>query len=79
LTFRPTVLDQDILALDETGLMQTLSECGQPLGLLVSECDAEKSNYWHHRLRARRERPHHRAAEQRMKTRRFSYLYRATI
>jgi len=46
--------------------MQTLPECGQPVGLLVRECDAEKSNQGPCRLlRARRKRPCSRAAEQR--------------
>src|SRR5437660_9723652 len=48
-----------ILALDETGLMQALPKCGQPVALFVSGCDAEKSNHRHRRLLSvRSERPY---------------------
>src|SRR5215471_15415215 len=58
LTFRPTVLDRHIPALDKTGFTEASPKCGQPVCLFASERDAEKSNHRHRRLlRARHERP----------------------
>jgi hypothetical protein len=62
----PAVFDRQVLAFDESGFLETLAEFAQPSGMPVRQIWVEKSDHWHRRLlRARRERPHGRAAEQR--------------
>jgi hypothetical protein len=66
LTFRPTVVNRDILTLDVTDLMKALPKCSQPVALFVRECDAEKSDHRHRRLlRTRSERPRSRHTTER--------------
>src|SRR5262245_2526778 len=63
---RPPVFDRDILALDVAGLAQAISERRSEISVSIRVTGIEKPNYGHRRLlRARRERPRRRAAEQR--------------
>src|SRR5262249_23700123 len=66
LVLRPAILDRHILALDIAGFTKALAECGQ-IGCTIDRRRAAKESYHRHRglLRARRERPRGRAAEQR--------------
>src|SRR5262249_25468798 len=59
----PAKVDGNVLALDESGLLQPLSKRGDKLRRAGSRCAAEKADYRHRRLlRARRERPRDRRA-----------------
>jgi len=62
----PTVFDGNVLALDIAALFETQTECAKQVRVRVERCAVEKSNHRHRRLlRARRERPRRRPAEQR--------------
>src|SRR5262249_59678199 len=53
----PAKVDGNVLALDESGLLQALSQRGDKLLRAGSRCAAEKAEHWNHRLlRPRRER-----------------------
>src|SRR5215475_3968821 len=66
LVLRPAILDHDILALDVAGFANALPECGQVACTISKRRAAEESNHRHRwLLRARRERPGRRTAEQR--------------
>src|SRR5262245_39037367 len=66
LVLRPAILDHNILALDVAGFTKALPECGQIACTIRKRRAAEESDRRHRRLlRARRERPHRCAAEQR--------------
>src|SRR5262249_59053934 len=66
LAFCPAVLDRHVLTLDISGLFQSSAEIAQTLRDNVGRSGVEKSDDRHRRLlRARRERPSRRAAEQR--------------
>src|SRR5262249_38143673 len=66
LTFRPTVFDRHILAFDITRFLQTLAERPDLLPQRSGRSGIEEADHGHRRLlRARRERPYRRAAEQR--------------
>ena len=55
---RPAVFNRNILAIDETGLAQTLLEPRDIIRPSLRRCDVEKPDHRHHRLlRVRRERP----------------------
>src|SRR5262249_47092905 len=63
---RPAVFDSHVLALDKAGFAQALTECAQTAREHVRRFAAKISDRRHRRLlRARRERPCRRAAEQR--------------
>src|SRR5262245_34139396 len=63
---RPTIFYRQILALDIAGFLQALTESTQAVFVQVRRIAAQKSDHGHRRLlRARRERPRRRAAEQR--------------
>jgi hypothetical protein len=63
---RPAVFDLYVLAIDVVGLVQSVPERGHLKCVRIKRRDAEKSDYRHRLLlRARRERPCDRAAEQR--------------
>src|SRR6516165_4422811 len=65
LTDRPAVFDHHVLALDEAAFVQAPAERGESYGI-IGRSEAKKANHRHGRvLRARRERPRRRAAEQR--------------
>ena len=65
LTFRPTVFDRHILPFDITRFFQTLAERRDLLAERSSRCGIKEADHRHRRLlRARRERPRRRAAEQ---------------
>src|SRR6516162_10480884 len=66
LVLRPAILDRNILALDVAGFTKALAECGQ-IACTINRPRAAQESYHRHRrlLRARRERPRCRAAEQR--------------
>src|SRR5215471_5696756 len=64
--FRPAILDRHILALDIAGLLQTLMKRAHHGCEAVGQSAVEEPDHRHRRLlRARRERPRRRAAEQR--------------
>src|SRR5262249_17428961 len=67
LVMRPPILDRHILALDVAGFTNALPECGQKTCTIGSRPRAAEEPDHRHRwlLRARRERPCGRAAEQR--------------
>src|SRR5215475_5019958 len=66
LVLRPAILNRHILALDVAGFTKALAECGQISCTIDRRRAAEEPNHRHSRLlRARRERPCRRAAEQR--------------
>ena len=66
LTLGPAVFDRHVLALDIAGFLQALAKCAQAVRERVRRCAVEKPDHRHRRLlRARRERPRRRAAEQR--------------
>src|SRR6516165_6617318 len=66
LVLRPAILDCHILALNVAEFTKALVECGQ-MACAIDRRGAAKESYHRHRrlLRARRERPSRRAAEQR--------------
>src|SRR5262249_56403537 len=65
LTLGPAIFDRDVLTLNKTCLPQTLAERGHKLRRIQKRRVADKPDHWHCRLlRARRERPRRRAAEQ---------------
>src|SRR6516162_966183 len=65
LVLRPTILDRHILALDVTSFTNALPECGQIACTVGKRRAAEEPDHRHSRLlRARRERPCGRAAEE---------------
>src|SRR5262249_26773956 len=60
------IFDSDVLTLDKACVFQTLTERGEELWGVAGRPGGEDPDHWHHRLlRARRERPSSRAAEQR--------------
>src|SRR5262249_36143171 len=66
LSLGPAVFDRQILALDITGLLQALAKAPQAPRRPVRRLGIEMADHRHRRLlRARRERPRRRAAEQR--------------
>src|SRR5262249_61772693 len=66
LIFRPAIVDDNVLALDESSLTQTPLERADKVRRTGSRPAAEKSNHGHRRpLCTRHRRPRHRAAEQR--------------
>src|SRR5258708_7112491 len=66
LVLRPAILDRHILALDVAGFTKALAEYGQIPPCTIDRPDAEEPDHRHRRLlRASRERPCGRAAEQR--------------
>src|SRR4029077_11684261 len=66
LIFRPAILDGDVPALDESGVVETLSERSDEIFEAGGRCAPEKSHHRHRRLlRARRERVRGNRAEQR--------------
>src|SRR5262249_34793212 len=66
LVIRPSVFNRYILAFDKCGLVQAPMKCGHGLPGVTGRFALEESNDRHFRLlRARRERPSGRAAEQR--------------
>src|SRR5262249_41255434 len=66
LILRPAILDRHILALDEVGFTKALAECGQISCTIDRRRAAEEPHHRHRRLlRARRERPSGRAADER--------------
>src|SRR5262249_20856326 len=65
-TFRPTVIDRDVLAFEIAGISQTLPEPGHKVCRGAGRPSAEEPDHRHRGLlRARRERPRGRAAKQR--------------
>src|SRR5262249_61048087 len=61
----PAVGNRHVLALDVAGLLQTQAKCAQTVRLRIRRCGGEETNHRHRwLLRARRERPRSRAAEQ---------------
>ena len=63
---RPAVFDRDVCAVDISRVTQGLAQRGQTRRVVVPRLAAEISDHRHRRLlRARRERPRHRAAEKR--------------
>jgi hypothetical protein len=66
LTVGPPVFDRHVLARDIAGLFQALTKAAQAIRDHLSRSVVEESDHRHRRLlRARRERPRGRAAEQR--------------
>jgi hypothetical protein len=65
--FRPAIFDGDVATLDITGLRQSLAQGGKAAPhRIAGRRGAEIADNWHRRLlRARRDRPRRRAAEQR--------------
>src|SRR4051812_14993261 len=60
------IFDHNVLAFNEACFVQTTAESGHEVLKINERCVSEESNDRHRRLlRARRERPHRRAAEQR--------------
>src|SRR5262249_5955577 len=60
------IFDGDVLALDESGLVQALPECTDKLSRAGRPRAAEEPDHRHRRLlRARRDRPRRRAADER--------------
>src|SRR5262249_55186753 len=54
----PAIVDDNVLARDKSGVLQTLLERGRKMFRTCSRCAAEKSNHWHRRLLCtRHERP----------------------
>src|SRR5262245_18824937 len=65
LMLRPAILDRHILAFDVPAFADALPECGHKTCSVGGRRAAEEPDYRHRRLlRARRQRPRHRAAEQ---------------
>jgi hypothetical protein len=59
------VCDRDVLALDIARVFEALAECAQAVLERIRRCGVEEADHWHRRrLRARRERPRRRAADQ---------------
>src|SRR6516162_5234556 len=66
LTLSPAIFDRHVLALDIAGVLEALAECAHTVRKRVRRCTAEEPDHRHGRLlRARRERPRGRRAEQR--------------
>src|SRR5262249_36029777 len=66
LALQPVVLDSDVLPFDVTGFLETFTECGHITRADFRRPRVKKTDHWHRRLlRPRRQRPCHRAAEQR--------------
>src|SRR5262245_34164301 len=66
LVFCETVFDRHIAAVDITGFTQAATERGREIGPVILTERVQEPDHRHRRLlRARRERPSHRAAEQR--------------
>src|SRR6516164_2380611 len=65
-TLRPAVFDRDVLAFDVAGFLQTLAERANEVRIRSGRSAMKITDHWNNRsLRARRERPCGRAAEQR--------------
>src|SRR5262249_38685544 len=65
-TFCPAVIDSHVAALNITSFAQALPECGHQMCNTFGPGGGEEPDHRHRRLlRARRERPRRRAAEQR--------------
>src|SRR5262245_38056062 len=62
LILRPAEFDSDVMAVDEPRFLQAVAECRYSVNCVGSSCCLKESD---RRLRARRERQRHRAAEQR--------------
>src|SRR5262249_45976081 len=66
LTLRPAILDRDVLTFHKARFVEPLPERGQEGPEVVKRTETEEPDHRHPRLlRARRERPRGRAAEQR--------------
>src|SRR5262245_31357206 len=66
LPVRPAVLDRHVLALEVAGFFQALTECGHHRHVAVRRCTVDECDQRHRcLLRARRERPRCRAADER--------------
>src|SRR5262249_5817480 len=66
LVLGPPVFDRHVFALDIAGIFESLAECAQTVRVVVRRCGIEPPDHRHCRLlRARRQRPRCRAAEQR--------------
>src|SRR5262249_47447184 len=68
LFLRPTIFDRHVPALDKSGFLEALAECGHEVGPIGKRSAVEEPDHRHRwlLLRARRERPcGRRAAEQR--------------
>src|SRR5215468_3183731 len=66
LILRPAILDRHILAFDVPAFADALPECGHKTCSVGGRRAAEEPDYRHRRLlRARRQRPRHRAPDQR--------------
>src|SRR5262245_55820096 len=62
----PAIFDCNVLAFDKAPVFQTLTERSQELRVVAGRPGAEEPDHWHRwLLRARRQRPCRRAAEQR--------------
>jgi hypothetical protein len=64
LAVRVAVFDRHVAAFGMTGFAQAFAECGEEMGELGRRGAVQISNHRHRLLRARRERPSRRAAEQ---------------
>jgi hypothetical protein len=59
------VYDRDVFGFDIASLFEALPKSNQTVRERVSRCGVDETNHWHCRLlRARRQRPSRRAAEQ---------------
>src|SRR5262249_51918332 len=65
LTLRPAILDRHVLTLDLAGSPQTFAKRDHVRRIPLRRCAIEEPDHRHRLLRARRERPRRRAAEQR--------------
>src|SRR6516165_11688774 len=66
LSVSPPIVQGDVLTLDEAGIIQALPDHPDEARVDGRRTGAEQSDHWHRRpLRARRERPRGRTAEQR--------------
>src|SRR5262245_35100436 len=64
-TLRPAVVDRDVLAFDVAGFLQTLAECANEVRIRSGRSAMKITDHWNNQLlRARRERPRRRTAEQ---------------
>src|SRR5262249_13487496 len=64
LILRPTIFDRHVLALDKSGFLEALAECGHEVGPIGKRSTVEETDH-RHCLRPRRERPRRCAAQQR--------------
>src|SRR6516164_9685549 len=63
---KPMVLDHHVLALDVAGFLKAFPKCSTKVRVAFRRAGVDESNHWHRGLlRARRERPRGRTAEQR--------------